>query len=152
MCLVTVEFALSSSKMWNVKNLKTPSSKCDTRLSVANQSKHRKRVCGRLYSPRPPPPPIASFWFQARGKESVLNQYLVPGRPPGVSSDRRRLNLCGPRWPEEAGLDLFRSATLCRGLVPDPDFFVAGHLRRSGLPGTNETNSFSHACNFKGLL
>ena len=23
--------------------------------------------------------PGASFWFQARGKELVLNQYLVPG-------------------------------------------------------------------------
>ena len=47
-----------------------------------------------------PDPLIASFWFQARGKESVLSP-----RPPGASSDRRRLNLCGPRWPEEAGLD-----------------------------------------------
>ena len=48
-----------------------------------------------------------------------------------MSSDRRRLNLCGPRWPEEAGLDRFGSASLSRGLVPDPDFLVAGHLRRS---------------------
>ena len=26
-----------------------------------------------------PDPLIASFWFQAHGKESVLNRYLVPG-------------------------------------------------------------------------
>ena len=48
-----------------------------------------------------------------------------------MSSDRRRLNLCGPKWPEEAGLDRFGSASLSRGLVPDPDFLVTGHLRRS---------------------
>ena len=75
MCLLTVKFALSSSKMQNVKKLKTLAVS-DTRLSVANQSKHRKRVRGRLYSPRSS---IAAFWFQAQGKESVLNHYLVPG-------------------------------------------------------------------------
>ena len=48
-----------------------------------------------------------------------------------MSSDRRRLNLCGPRWPEEAGLDQFGLASLNRGFVPDPNFLVAGHLRRS---------------------
>ena len=32
---------------------------------------------------------------------------------------------------EEAGLDRFGSASLSRGLVPDPDFLVPGHLRRS---------------------
>ena len=46
-------------------------------------------------------------------------------------SDHLRLNLCGPRWPEEAGLDWFGSASLSRGLVPDPEFLVAGHLRQS---------------------
>ena len=48
-----------------------------------------------------------------------------------MSSDDRRLNLCGPRWPKEADLDCFGSASLSRGLVPDPNFLVAGHLRRS---------------------
>ena len=48
-----------------------------------------------------------------------------------ASSDHRRLNLCGPRWPEEAGLDRLGSVSLSRGLVPDLDFLVAGHLRRS---------------------
>ena len=48
-----------------------------------------------------------------------------------MSSDRHRLNLCGPRWPKEASLDRFGSASLSRGLVPDPDFLVPGHLRRS---------------------
>ena len=48
-----------------------------------------------------------------------------------MSSDRRRLNLCGPRWPEEASLDRLGSASLNRGLVPDLDFLVAGHLRQS---------------------
>ena len=73
-----------------------------------------------------PDPLIASFWFQVRGKELVLSP-----RPPGVSSDRRKLNLCGPRWPEEAGLDQFGSASLSRGLIPDLDFLVAGHLKCS---------------------
>ena len=47
-----------------------------------------------------------------------------------MSSDCRRLNKCGPRWAEEAGLDRFRSASLSRGLVPDSDFLVPGHLRQ----------------------
>ena len=51
--------------------------------------------------------------------------------PPGASSDRRRLNLCCPRWPEDAGLDQLGSVSLSRGLVPDLDFWVAGHLGRS---------------------
>ena len=46
-----------------------------------------------------------------------------------MCSDHCRLNLCGPRWPEEVGLDRFGSASLSLGLVPDPDFLVAGHLR-----------------------
>ena len=62
-----------------------------------------------------------------------------------MSSDRCRLNLCGPRWSEEAGLDWFASASLSLGLVPDPDFLVAGHLNGLRLPRTNETDSFSHA-------
>ena len=78
---------------------------------------------GRLYSPRPL---IASFWFQARGKESVLSPM-----PPGASSDCDGLNLCGPKRPEEAGLDRFGSDSPSRGLVPDPDFLVPGYLRRS---------------------
>ena len=48
-----------------------------------------------------------------------------------MSSDRRGLNLCCPRRPEEADLDRLGSASLSRGLVPDPDFLVPGHLRRS---------------------
>ena len=56
----------------------------------------------------------------------MLNRYLVPGL-----LGCPRLNLCGPRRPEEAGLDWFGSASLSWGLVPDPDFLVPGHLRRS---------------------
>ena len=48
-----------------------------------------------------------------------------------MSSDRRRLNLCGPRWPEEVGLDRFGSASLSPGLDTDPVSLVAGHLRWS---------------------
>ena len=48
-----------------------------------------------------------------------------------MSSDRRRLNLCCPRCPEEAGLDWLGSVTLSRGLVPDLDFWVPGHCRQS---------------------
>ena len=39
-----------------------------------------------------------------------------------MSSDRRKLKLCGPRCPEAAGLDRLRLASLSRGLVPDLDF------------------------------
>ena len=48
-----------------------------------------------------------------------------------MSSDHRRLNLCCPRRPGEAGLDLLGSVILSRGLVPDLDFWVPGHHRRS---------------------
>ena len=48
-----------------------------------------------------------------------------------MSSDRRGLNLCCPRRPEDAGLDRLGSASLSRGLVPDLDFWVAGHLEQS---------------------
>ena len=37
-----------------------------------------------------------------------------------MSSDRCKLNFSGPRRPEKAGLDRFGSASLSRGLVPDP--------------------------------
>ena len=57
-----------------------------------------------------------------------------------MSSDHRRLNFSGPRQSEEAGLDRFGSASLSRSLVPDLDFFPDPRL-----PGTNETDSFSHA-------
>ena len=49
-----------------------------------------------------------------------------------MSSDRRRLNLCRPRLPEEASLG---SASLNPGLVPDLDFLLTGHLRRSEASG-----------------
>ena len=52
-----------------------------------------------------------------------------------MSSDRRRLNLCCPRRPGEAGLDRLGSVTLSRGLVPDLDFWVPGHRRRSEASG-----------------
>ena len=52
-----------------------------------------------------------------------------------MSSDRRRLNLCCPRHPGEAGLDRLGSATLSRGLVPDLDFWVPGHRRESEASG-----------------
>ena len=52
-----------------------------------------------------------------------------------MSSDRRRLNLCYPRRPEDAGLDQLGSASLSWGLVSDG-------LR---LPRTNESESLSHA-------
>ena len=48
-----------------------------------------------------------------------------------MSSDRRRLKMCGPRRPGEAGLDWLGSVTLSRGLVPDLDFWVPGYRRRS---------------------
>ena len=73
---------------------------------------------------------IASISFQMRGKQSVVSP-----RPPGASSDRRRLNLCCPRRPGEAGLDRLGSVTLSRGLVPDLDFWVPGHRRRSEASG-----------------
>ena len=40
-------------------------------------SLNTESVCAVAYIV--PDTPIASFWFQARGKESVLNRYLVPG-------------------------------------------------------------------------
>ena len=52
-----------------------------------------------------------------------------------MSSDRRRLNLSCPRHPREAGLDRLGSVTLSRGLVPDLDFWVPGHRRRSEASG-----------------
>ena len=52
-----------------------------------------------------------------------------------MSSDRRRLKMCGPRRPGEAGLDRLGSVTLSRGLVPDLDFWVPGHRRRSEASG-----------------
>ena len=52
-----------------------------------------------------------------------------------MSSDRRRLNLCYPSWPEDAGLDRLGSASLSRGLGPDLNFWVAGHLRQSEASG-----------------
>ena len=48
-----------------------------------------------------------------------------------MSSDLRRINLCGPRRLVKAGLDWLGSVTLSRGLVPDLDFWVPGHRRRS---------------------
>ena len=51
----------------------------------------------------------------------------------------------GPRHPGEAGLDRLGSVTLSRFLVPDLDFWVAGHRRRSEASGANETDSLSDA-------
>ena len=82
---------------------------------------------GRLYSLRPPPCLVLiSDVRKIVGSHSVLSH-----RPPGASSDHRRLNLCCPRWPEDADLDRLGSASLSRGLVPDLDFWVAGHMGRS---------------------
>ena len=43
--------------------------------------------------------------------------------------------MCGPRRPGEAGLHRLGSVTLSRGLVPDLDFWVPGHRRRSEASG-----------------
>ena len=52
-----------------------------------------------------------------------------------MSSGRRRLKMRGPRRPGEAGLDRLGSVTLRRFLVPDLDFWVPGHRRRSEASG-----------------
>ena len=43
--------------------------------------------------------------------------------------------LRGPRCPGEAGLDRLGSVSLSRGLVPDLDFWVPEHRRRSEASG-----------------
>ena len=52
-----------------------------------------------------------------------------------MSSDCRRLKMCGPRHPGEAGLDRLGSVTRSRGLAPDLEFWVPGHRRRSEASG-----------------
>ena len=58
-----------------------------------------------------------------------------------MSSDHRRLNLCGLRQPEEAGLDRLGSASFSRGLI----FGSQDAWDSLRLPGTNETDLLSHA-------
>ena len=73
-----------------------------------------------------------------------------------MSSDRRRLNLCFQRWPEEADLDRLGLASLSRGLIPDSNVWVAGHLGRSEASGglmkpiPFHTHETSKICNEPG--
>ena len=98
-------------------------------MSLSSQPvSNNENVCVAAYivpEPPPPPPPLprlSSNTWKGVGTYSVFSPRL-----PGVSSGCRRLNLCGPRWPEEARLDRLVSASLSVGLVPDLDFLVAGH-------------------------
>ena len=82
---------------------------------------------GRLYSLRPP----HCLVLISDARKIVGSPLVLSLRPPGASSDHRRLNLCCTTLPEDAGLDQLGSVSLSRGLVPDLDFWVAGHLGRS---------------------
>ena len=97
--------------------MKTPTKQRHTSLSSQPVS-NNENVCAVAY-------------IVPDARKTVGSQSVLSPRPAGASSDRRRLNLCCPRWPEDAGLDRLGSAPLSRGLVPDPDFLVPGHLRRS---------------------
>ena len=96
---------------------------------------------GRLYSPRPP----HCLVLISDSRKTVGSSLVVSPRPPGASSGRCRLKMCGPRHPGEAGLDRLGSVTLSRFLVPDLDFWVPGHRRRSEASGTNGTDPLSDA-------
>ena len=89
------------------KKMKTPTKQRHTSLSSQPVS-NNENVCVVAYIV--PGPLIASFQFLTSGKQSALNRFLVPGLL-------------------DAGLDRLGSASLCRGLVPDPDLLVPGHLR-----------------------
>ena len=105
--------------------MKTPTKQRHMSLSSQPVS-NNENVC-RLYSPRPP----HCLVLISDARKTVCSKSVLSPRPPGASSDRRGLNLCCPRRPEETDLDWLGSASLSRGLVPDPDFLVPGHLRWS---------------------